>query len=216
MKKIHRWIIALVVLGFVLTGLFFTAAPEQIPAHYDSRGQVDRWGSKYEYILLPVINLIFTGSMAYLARREEKQGRDMNAGVILGMTAIVLLMFNLIWVVFMALAMKGGVQTPGLAIKTVTILLALSLVPLGNKMPKSTRNSAYGLRTSWSMASDRCWQKSQRVAGYTFVIGGIGGSVLCALLPALWCGWAFLVVMACVVLAAMAVSRRVCREETGE
>ena len=75
MKKAYKWIIVFVVIGFVIVGLFFSMAPAQIPVHYDINGQIDRWGSKYEFILLPIINLLFGGFMAWLARREQKQGR---------------------------------------------------------------------------------------------------------------------------------------------
>lgn len=70
MKKAYWWILALIILGFVLAGLFFSVAPDQVPVHYGASGQIDRWGSKYEMLLLPVINLLFGGFMVWLARRE--------------------------------------------------------------------------------------------------------------------------------------------------
>ena len=34
MKKAYGWIVALVLLTFVVTGIFLTVAPDQIPVHY--------------------------------------------------------------------------------------------------------------------------------------------------------------------------------------
>ena len=189
MKKTYRWIITLIVLGFVIAGLFFSMAPDQIPVHYGIQGQVDRWGSKYEFILLPMINLLFGGIMVWLARREGKQGRETNEQVVAGMTVCILVFFNLLWLFFMWKAMdidKIGNGLGALSTKAFMILIFALFIPLGNSMPKAQRNSAYGLRTKWSMANDRCWQQSQRFGGYTMVISGIAGVLLCALLPTNW------------------------------
>lgn len=216
MKKTYRWIIALIVLGFVIAGLFFSLAPDQIPAHYDIQGQVDRWGSKYEFILLPVINLLFGGIMVWLARREGNQGRGMNEQVILGMTTCILVLFNLIWVFFMWKAIDtknlgGGLGE--LTTKAFTILLFASFIPLGNNLPKSQRNSIYGLRTKWSMANDRCWQQSQRFGGYVFVVSGIIGVLLCALLPSSWGDYVLLLLIVIITVVCTIGSYRIYRKE---
>ena len=97
MKKTYTWILILVLLGFVLAGLFFTVSPDQIPAHYNIRGEIDRWGSKYEYIVFPIINFVFGIFMAWIAKREGKQGREMNERVVASMTVMILILFNILW-----------------------------------------------------------------------------------------------------------------------
>ena len=216
MKKAYKWIIALVVIGFVIVGLFFSMAPAQIPVHYDISGQIDRWGSKYEFILLPIINLLFGGFMAWLARREQKQGREMNEQVVTGMTVCVLVFFNLLWLFFMWKAIDVDNFDSGLgelSTKAFMILIFASFIPLGNSMPKAQRNSIYGLRTKWSMANDRCWQKSQRFGGYVLVISGIIGTLLCALLPSHWGGYIMLLVIAIATVTCIVGSYRIYRNE---
>ena len=216
MKKAYKWIIALIVIGFVIVGLFFSMAPDQIPVHYDINGQIDRWGSKYEFILLPIINLLFGGFMAWLARREQKQGREMNEQVVAGMTVCVLVFFNLLWLFFMWKAIDVDNFDSGLgelSTKAFMILIFASFIPLGNSMPKAQRNSIYGLRTKWSMANDRCWQKSQRFGGYALVISGIIGSLLCALLPSHWGGYIMLLVIAIATVTCIVGSYRIYRNE---
>lgn len=216
MKKTYQWIIALVVFGFVIAGLFFSMAPDQIPAHYDIHGQVDRWGSKYEFILLPTFNLLFGGIMVWLARREGKQGREMNEQVVAGMTVCVLVFFNLLWLFFMWKAIdieNSGSGLGELSMKAFMILIFALFIPLGNRMPKSQRNSIYGLRTKWSMANDRCWQQSQRFGGYALVISGVIGILLCALLPSNWGGYIMLLILVIVIVACIIGSYRIYRKE---
>ena len=35
------------------------SAADQIPAHYGADNQVDRWGSKYESLIFPLLTILF-------------------------------------------------------------------------------------------------------------------------------------------------------------
>lgn len=193
MKKIYSWTIGLIILGFAVAGVFFSVAPDQIPVHYDIRGQVDRWGSKYEFVILPFLSLASGLILGLLARYEGKKGRKMNEKVVGMLNIWILVVYNVIWFFFMWKAVD--LEHPGsgieeLPVKLGLMLLMASFVPMGNIMPKATLNGVFGLRTKWSMANDWCWQQSQRMGGYALTATGIIGIVLCALLPAAWavCG----------------------------
>jgi uncharacterized membrane protein len=53
------------------------------------------------------------------------------------------------------------------------ILLGISLVIIGNFMPKLRNNSIIGLRTPWSMKNDTVWKKSQLFGGISFIVCGV-------------------------------------------
>ena len=54
--KIIRWIFAaLTMISSIIT---FTMLPETIPVHFDFYGNPDRYGSRFEMLLLPVILVI--------------------------------------------------------------------------------------------------------------------------------------------------------------
>ena len=56
MKYLYRFAVALIILGFVGTAVFLVLAPDIVPAHYNFAGEVDRMGSKYEYVLFPFVS----------------------------------------------------------------------------------------------------------------------------------------------------------------
>ena len=192
MKKAYRWILALVLLSFVIAGVFLALAPEQIPVHYNASGQINRWGSKYEYLVMPVLTAVFAGFMAWVAGYERKKDRESNERVVAGMTVWVLILFNVLWLFFMVKAVKIA-QTDGaaqeLSARGMMILLMASFIPLGNRMPKAQRNSLLGLRTKWSVADDVCWQKSQRLGGIVMVTAGAVGVAVMSVVPAGWISW---------------------------
>mgnify|MGYP002572928387 CR=1 FL=1 len=58
MKALHRIFRVLTCFPVVLSLLLLPLLPERIPAHYNLYGQVDRWGSRLEVLLLPLCCLV--------------------------------------------------------------------------------------------------------------------------------------------------------------
>lgn len=188
MKKIYGWIITLILVSFVMIGVFLTVAPDVVPVHYDAGGNVDRWGSKYEFLLFPGISLL-GGATMLLTGRFGTKNEPQNEKAIGVITIWMLILFNGLWTFFMVKALQGGTvnqNLSGQSMKWVSMALFGSFIPLGNLMPKVKRGSMIGLRTKWSMASDACWQKSQRLAGFWMVGTGIVGIAVTAIVPADW------------------------------
>ena len=42
--------------------------PDTVPAHFNAAGEVDRFGSKYEFLILPIIGLMLFGVMSLLEK----------------------------------------------------------------------------------------------------------------------------------------------------
>jgi uncharacterized membrane protein len=51
--------------------------------------------------------------------------------------------------------------------------IGLAFILLGNVLGKVRRNFWLGVRTPWTLASDRVWYATHRVAGKTMVVGGL-------------------------------------------
>lgn len=52
---------ALTLLPLVVTAVSMAFLPDTIPVHYGVEGTVDRWGSKYECFIFPVITFVMGG-----------------------------------------------------------------------------------------------------------------------------------------------------------
>ncbi len=214
MNKKYAWMTGLMLVSFVTVGIFLSIAPEQIPAHYDIFGNIDRWGSKYEHLLFPLFSAIMCIFMAVVARLERKKGNGLNETVVLAVGVWVQVLFNALWIFFSWKALQGtNLSGAGLSEKLILVLTMALLILLGNMMPRATRNSIFGLRTKWSMADDVCWQKSQRFGGYLLVCTGIVGVALISLLPGQWGAYTMLVLMIGMVAAAVLGSYRIYRGE---
>lgn len=51
--------------------LQWSRVPETIPAHFGANGEVDRWGSKWELLILPVIAIVLYLFMQFIEARPH-------------------------------------------------------------------------------------------------------------------------------------------------
>lgn len=51
--------------------LMWSRIPDQIPAHYNAAGEVNRWGSKSELIVLPIVSWVLYGLITLMERYPQ-------------------------------------------------------------------------------------------------------------------------------------------------
>lgn len=174
---------ALVVLMALLLAAFGAALaflPDTVPVHYNFAGEVDRMGSKLEFLLFPVSAAAMGAVFALIARQCGKRDTRENAlteKVLLVTAFFEVLLFSGMGLYFMWKAARyvPGDAGPALSLDFVRFIgmgVGVLLVLLGNVMPKARRNALFGLRTKWSMADDEVWRKSQRFGGFSAVAVG--------------------------------------------
>ena len=211
-------------LPLVMTLIWAQFLPDRVPAHYDFAGNVDRWGSRWEYLLLPgvvlVMAAVFLSVAAGLRRKaagDEKAlaHAEANGKVLHVILLITSLMFTTLQAFLLAHAGRAAVEgAPAPALNRVTaICLGAAFIGLGNVMPKAKRNSIVGLRCSWSEYNDVTWQKSNRMAGYFLAGAGVLTVVTALLVPDAWAVPAVLILLTLAVIASLVYACRVCQQE---
>ena len=189
-KKIIFYGLMILPAVFVLIALQFL--PDQIPAHYDLNNQVTRWGSKYETLIFPAFTIMFGFFMLGMARysaKQEPNGKN-NENVCLITGIVVLILFNAMTGYFLYTDFNQVENLSSAAFDVnqfIFGILGISMIIIGNVMPKVRMNSVMGLRTSWSMKNETTWKKSQRFGGISFIVGGLVIVVICFFTKGLSC-----------------------------
>jgi uncharacterized membrane protein len=172
-KKGYWVILALVLLSIVVSVIFISMMPDQVPMHYNAAGQVDRMGSKYENLIFPGAMVVIGASLLLAGQKKDlKRSEEI---VVLSTGISLLVVFNVLNAILLykALTYETGATLDMEISKLIFVVLGVLFVVLGNVMPKVRRNNMVGLRTRWSKSSDSVWQKSQRFGGIASVICGI-------------------------------------------
>lgn len=168
---------ALMFLPLVIAVIVLPFMPEQIPAHYNFAGEIDRWGSRFETLIFPAATIgmgFFMLWMAKIAKKDEENGNN-NEKIVFytGMGILVWFTIQHCYSIYKCFAVAENPEvTPGDVNQLICILLGISMVIMGNFMPKLRNNGMIGLRTPWSMKNDTTWKKSQIFGGISFIICG--------------------------------------------
>ena len=226
MKK-AMWIIALIAL--VGTAAALTLFPETVPVHFDARWQPDRWGSRWELLLLPAILLILSGVLTWVLNTfakkaaEAEDGKDsasaranVKAVGIAGVSLNAMLTLVQAWLllrIYRATA-PGGAVTGDVLDRLPLILVGLLFIVLGNIMPKTRRNGFIGFRVSWSMYNDETWRRTHRFGGYAMVATGVLAVLAAALVsPPLAATAVLLALVTAAIVVTLVYARKVYVEE---
>lgn len=213
-------------LPLALTLIWLQFLPDRVPLHYNFAGEIDRWGSKWEYLLLPGITLLFAAclSLAGLLMRRQAGADEKalaHAETNRRVLRIVLVCSALFFTVLQAVLLLGagraaaeGAQTAPLPYLRMTALaLSFLLIVLGNLMPKSRRNSFVGLRCAWTEYNDLTWQKGNRFGGWALAAAGLVTIPAALLTPEPWPIAVLLGALLAATAASLVYARQVCREE---
>lgn len=168
----------LMFLPLLITVVALPFLPEQIPAHYNFAGEIDRWGSKYESLFFPAATIgmgFFMLWMAKISSKSEDSGKN-NEKIVFYTGMGISVWFTIIHChsIYTAFSLAENVTNTSADInQLVCIALGILLVLTGNVMPKLRNNSIIGLRTGWSTKNDTTWKKCQLFGGISFIIIGI-------------------------------------------
>ena len=145
--------------------------PPAIAVHFGLDGAPDRYGSRAEGLLMmPVMALVLTVVFAALPRIMPAGGkleRSRAAYVVSWLGAVLLL-----GAVHTAVTLNA-MGAPVDVVRIATGFVGALLVAIGDVMGKARYNYVVGVRTPWTLASERVWDKTHRAAGPWMMAGGL-------------------------------------------
>ncbi len=207
--------IAILLVNFFGTLVGLSFMPDTVPVHFNGAGVADRWGSKYELMIMSVIMLVmlgvwFVADASYRRRikesADEKAVAEAKANVkVLGFTfTAISLLFTVLNAATIYMSYSQLDSTPAAEVdifRIMTVAMGIAFVVLGNIMPKAKKNSLVGLRLPWTRYNDVTWQKSNRFAGYTSVIAGIIIAVCALIFSGVICMIVMMIVLSIAIIA---------------
>lgn len=201
MNKTYPVLSVLLIAAAVVATVFcYSVLPGTVPVHWDAAGEVNgyapRWrvwafgpGMMAGWLLLAQV--MPRVSPQRFGVEGFRRTYDYLVFVVLGMLAYlyaVMLLAMLSEVVNMRSAVPAG--------------LFLLLILIGNPLGKVKRNFFIGVRTPWTLTSERVWYATHRLAAKLMVASGVVGLavVMFGHAPAwvvtvLSCGWALVAVL---------------------
>lgn len=184
--KILKWIIFILTILSTVFMLFIL--PDTVPVHFDINGTADRWGSKFELLILPVVLIACAFILDPMAKSYRKKAAEadnekekvehLSNAKVLSITGIVTMclffVINLLTLYSVYMEVTPNSALPKIDIfQVIGVVMGITFIALGNYMPKTRKNSNIGFRLPWTQYNDVTWSKSNRFAGYVLMISGL-------------------------------------------
>jgi uncharacterized membrane protein len=169
MRKWYPVILVVCAVGISLVA--YGRLPARVPVHWDIHGQVNRYGSRLEAAFLTPLIMLGLTVLIPLLPKIDPRGRNYEKFLptyYLVLDAVITLMF------VSHLAVLGNLL--GMHISVARVIPAgvgLLLIVLGNVLPRVRPNWMIGIRTPWTLSSDRVWERTHRVGGYLLIGAGL-------------------------------------------
>jgi len=175
-----EWIVlAIVIVAFILGWALYDWMPDRMASHWNASNEVDGfmprfWGLFFAPIIMAGLVLLYLAIPRTDPLKENIETFRTHFDrfmILLFLFLLYLYVLTIFWNLGRRFVMIG-LMAPGFA-----ILFWFSGVLLG----RTKRNMFVGIRTPWTLASDRVWERTHRLGGILFKIAGVaalGGIVV--------------------------------------
>ena len=154
----------------ILAGLaLYDRLPETIATHFGANGEANGWSSRaFTVFGLPAF-MAGCNLLVWFTLHTDPKRQNMNptlralAGWIVPVLSVLLSALTL-----------GNALGYAMHIEIVTpLLIGLLYVVIGNYLPKTKQSYTMGIKLPWTLASEENWNRTHRIAGFLWVLGGI-------------------------------------------
>ena len=175
-----EWILWVLIIAPVLyTVYIWNQLPDQIPTHWNFKGEIDGYGGKGTMILLPCINVFLYLLMLFIPKIDPRKANyDVFSGPYYGIRISTTAVLDLIFLGSIRATLTGHSDFMDYIPAAISLLFAL----MGYFMKDVKPNYFVGIRTPWTLESPEVWEKTHKLGGKIWLYGGIISFVLCLVL----------------------------------
>ena len=168
----RKWIPVIVVLAAVVASIVaYPNLSETVPTHWDLKGNVNGFSSRlWGAFGLPLAMVGMYALLRFLPLIDPRRENYAKfAGAYDGIITIVLLFLLGLHLVVLRAGMGHQISMQ----KVLPIGMGLLFVAIGALLPQARSNFFVGIRTPWTLSSEKSWEKTHRVGGVVFVLIGL-------------------------------------------
>jgi len=150
---------------------FYAHFPEQVPMHWNMAGEIDRYGSRMSGAFsIPAVIIGMYLLFLLIPYIDPRRERYQQFRKVYHFFKAYIMFFMLAIYYLIALNALGYKAEVGL---WVPIMVGILFIIIGNYLSKVKPNWFVGIRTPWTLSSEEIWNKTHRVGGKLFILGGL-------------------------------------------
>jgi uncharacterized membrane protein len=162
-------ITSLVTLLPLLVGLcLWNRLPDQLPFHWNAAGEVDGWAGKPMAVIGAPLLMLALHWLCILITAADPKNKNHSGK----MQRLILWIIPLLSVVIFGMIFSTAWNKDLHVASIAPILIGVLFVILGNYLPKCKQSYTIGIKLPWTLHSEANWNKTHRLAGFLWVLGG--------------------------------------------
>jgi len=162
-------LIVCILIVIIFNALFYNKMPAELPSHWNFQGQVDKYSSKFDaMVMTPGFLTIMNLFLCFMLDNDPKNERQNN--FLMTLTKLSMPIMMIVIYVITILAGLGRVVNTSVII---SLLMGTLFIAIGNYMPKVKRNYTVGIKLPWTLNSDENWRRTHRLGGICFILMGL-------------------------------------------
>ncbi len=155
---------------FVVSIFLWDQLPEEVPTHFNAKGEADDWGPKWiNAFLLPGIGAATYLLLLFLPLIDPKKKISNAQKPISAIRIFTSIFFVVIYALVMTTSMNIEVNISQYVYLGVGVLFVI----IGNYMNSVKPNYFIGLRTPWTLENSEVWKRTHRLGSKLWVVGGL-------------------------------------------
>jgi uncharacterized membrane protein len=171
MRKANWAMLVMIAASFIIGAWLYPGMPESLPSHWNIRGEVDGYMPKFwALFLMPIITVGLTALFLVIPRIDPKKSNIEKFRKYYEALVVLIVAF-LFYIYLLTLFWNlGYVFDMG---QMLVPALGFLFYFIGSILDKVKTNWFIGIRTPWTLSSERVWKLTHRKGGMVFRASGV-------------------------------------------
>lgn len=160
--------------------LFYNELPVKMASHWNAQGIVDGYSSRvFNVLFFPLLEIFLFLLLTYVPKLDPKKKNiklfESNYSLFISIMMIFMYIVQL-QVFLWNIDIKVPIET------SMPILMGILFIFVAHLIQSAKQNYTIGIRTPWTLASEKVWDKTHALGAKLFRVGGIL-TILSSLIP---------------------------------
>jgi uncharacterized membrane protein len=168
MDNIKKVILLAIAVAFVAGGYFYPSMPELMASHWDGNGQVNGYMPKFwALFLMPIMTLAIVGLFILLPKIDPLKANYKKFAKYYDRFLAVFVAF-MVYLYALTILFNRGMEF-NMTVALIPALAALFYF-IGTVLENTKQNWFIGIRTPWTLSSEKVWDKTNKLGAKFFKI----------------------------------------------
>ncbi len=206
-------LICIVLLPFIYLAYVWNDLPSKVPVYWNTAGEVNRYGSRYELLLIPfLLPFLIYVLLTVIPKIDPKQKLQKMGGKLANIKFLLTTFMSVLALFIIYTAKNQTLGNPNY----ILLLIGVLYIILGNYFKTVKPNYFIGIRTPWTLESETVWNKTHKLAGVLWFVGGVLVVLLSLLLSSTTMFTIFYIITAALVVVPVGYSYLIFKREKNE